>query len=137
MACSGSVNTTAQEQSVSTVTVAASGQRSTAAGAPFSFTVTALDAFNNIATGYTGQVHVSSTDGAAVLPANYSFTTTDAGVHTFSVTLKTAGSQTVTATDTATSSISGSASISVSTATVGGTATHFQVTAPATATSAA
>jgi len=36
----------------------------------FSFTVTARDVFNNVATGYAGTVHITSTDGAAVLPAN-------------------------------------------------------------------
>ena len=46
-------------------------------------TVTALDAFGNIATGYTGTVHFTSTDGAAALPGNYTFTGGDAGVHTF------------------------------------------------------
>ena len=105
-----------------TVTVAAPAQAthlaisapaSATAGAPFSVTVTALSASNGTATGYTGTVHFTSSDGQAVLPANYTFTAADAGVHTFSVTLKTAGSQTVTATDTATSSITGSATVTV------------------------
>src|SRR5262249_59305571 len=83
---------------------------------PISVTVTALDQFNNVAAGYGGTVAFTSSDGQAVLPANYTFTTADAGVHTFSggVTLKTTGSQTVTATDTATSSITGSATVTVS-----------------------
>ena len=59
-------------------------------------TVTALDAYNNTATGYGGTLQFGSNDSAAVLPAN---TTLTAGVGTFSVTLKTAGSRTVTATD--------------------------------------
>ena len=42
------------------------------------------------------------------MPANYTFTAADNGVHTFTgLTLKTAGSQTVTATDTVTTSITG------------------------------
>ena len=65
------------------------------------------DAFGNVATGYTGTVHFTSSDGAATLPADYTFTGGDNGVHTLSVTLKTAGSQTVTATDTVTGSITG------------------------------
>src|SRR5207302_10716060 len=42
---------------------------SATAGNPFSFTVTALDAFNNTATGYAGTVHFTSTDVAASLAA--------------------------------------------------------------------
>jgi hypothetical protein len=77
---------------------------SSAIGAPFTVTVTALDAYGNVAAGYTGTVHFRSSDGQAKLPSDYTFTSADAGVHTFvnSVTLKTAGSQTVTATDTTT-----------------------------------
>jgi hypothetical protein len=82
------------------------------AGSAVSATVTALDAFGNPATGYTGNVHFTSTDAQAGLPANYTFTASDNGVHTFTnlVTLKTAGSQTITATDTASISITGTSS---------------------------
>jgi hypothetical protein len=84
------------------------------AGSAFSVTLTALDPFNNSATGYTGAVHFTSSDGQVVLPANYAFTAADAGVHAFTgVILKTAGSQTVTATDTLTSSITGGAAVAV------------------------
>ncbi len=84
----------------------------TTAGAAHSVTVTAKDAFGNTATGYTGTVHFTSTDGAAVLPANYTFTGGDAGVHTFTngATLKTAGTQSITATDTVTGTITGTQS---------------------------
>ncbi len=37
-------------------------------GTAFNFTVTALDQFNNTATGYGGMVKFSSTDGAAFCP---------------------------------------------------------------------
>jgi hypothetical protein len=89
---------------------------STTAGAPFSITVRALDANNNVFKGYAGTVHFTSSDGKSVLPANYTFTSADAGVHTFTsaATLKTAGSQTVAATDTNLGSISGSAGVAVS-----------------------
>ena len=82
------------------------------AGVASTVTVTAKDAYGNIATGYTGIVHFTSSDGAAVLPVNYTFTgaSGDAGVHTFSLTLNTGGTQSVTATDTVTSSITGSQS---------------------------
>ena len=41
-------------------------------------TVTATDASNNTATGYLGTVHFSSSDGAAVLPPDYTFVAGDA-----------------------------------------------------------
>ena len=50
-------------------------------------------------TGYTGTIHFTSTDNAAMLPGDYIFLAGDAGVHAFSPTLKTAGSRTLTATD--------------------------------------
>jgi hypothetical protein len=86
---------------------AVTGPSSVVSGATFSATVMAVDPFGNQATGYTGTVHFSSTDTHAVLPANYTFTPTDAGAHTFTFTLKTAGTQAITATDTVTSSIAG------------------------------
>ncbi|MDB5341499.1 MAG: hypothetical protein JWN70_7118 [Planctomycetaceae bacterium] len=87
---------------------------SSTAGAGFSITVKALDASNNVVTGYRGTVHFTSSDVAGIIPGNYTFTTTDSGVHTFSsVTLKTAGSQNIKATDTASSSLTGTAIILV------------------------
>ena len=74
-------------------------------GGAVNFTVTALDRFNNVATNYAGTVKFTTTDIQALPPANYTFVAADAGIHSFSVTLKTAGTQTVTATDAATSSI--------------------------------
>jgi sugar lactone lactonase YvrE len=79
-------------------------------GVSASFTVTALDAFGNLATGYRGIVHFTSSDGAAALPANYTFTAGDAGKHTFSATLNTVGTQSMTATDTVTATITGTES---------------------------
>jgi hypothetical protein len=64
----------------------------------------ALGNYGNIAAGYRGTVHFTSTDAQAVLPANYAFVAADNGVHTFTATLKTAGTQSLTATDTVTSS---------------------------------
>jgi hypothetical protein len=87
-------------------------------GAPFDVTVKALDAYGHTASGYTGTVSFSSTDTSAgvVLPPSYSFTSTDAGRHTFpgAFTLVQAGSQTITATDAANSSITGSVTVLVS-----------------------
>jgi hypothetical protein len=81
-------------------------------GLPCSVVVTAEDAFGNIATGYTGTVHFTATDPAAVLPPDYAFVGADAGSHTFPITLKTAGSQGVTATDSP-SSLTGSEAVTV------------------------
>jgi N-acetylneuraminic acid mutarotase len=81
---------------------AVSAPASTTAGSPSSVTVTALDASGHIATGYLGTVHFTSADPyGATLPADYTFTADDAGVHTFAgTTLYTAGSQTVTVSGT-------------------------------------
>ena len=93
--------------------LAVSAPTTETAGGAFSVTVTAKDSAGNVATGYTGTVSFASGDSKAGLPANYTFTTGpggDNGVHTFSVTLKTAGTQYVKATDTTTSSITGTQS---------------------------
>jgi hypothetical protein len=63
------------------------------AGTTQSFTVTAYDVYGNVSNVYTGTVLVGSTDIQATVPRAYTFTTADAGVHTFTVTFKTAGSQ--------------------------------------------
>ena len=85
-----------------------------AAGAAFSVTVTALDAANNVVPSYRGTVHFTSSDAAAILPANYTFTAGDSGVHVFTGNaLKTAGPQGITATDTTTSFIVGNDTLSV------------------------
>jgi hypothetical protein len=92
-----------------------SGPSSIRAGTAFSVTVTALDAYGNVATGYTGAVHVSSSDSTAVLPANYTFTAVDNGMHTFTgLKLKKKGNQTITFIDTLSGSIVGSLTIKVS-----------------------
>jgi Ca2+-binding RTX toxin-like protein len=83
------------------------------AGVSYNFTVTAFDPYGNVVTGYRGTVTFSSTDSQALLPANYLFTSADAGVHTFAVTLNTLGTQSVSATDTANASITGSESMIV------------------------
>jgi SPP1 family predicted phage head-tail adaptor len=91
-------------------------------GVGFKITVNALDAFSNLATGYTGTMHLTATDTGAILPPNSTFT---AGRGIMSVTLSTAGAQTLTATDTVTSSITGhSNTITVA----AGTGTYFVLT---------
>jgi hypothetical protein len=75
-------------------------------GTAFSFTVTAIDGSGNPVTDYLGRVQFTSTDGQAVLPSN-SPLTSGTGTATFSVTLKTAGTQTITATDVDTAALTG------------------------------
>jgi hypothetical protein len=97
------------EASAAAIALEVSGFPSTTtAGTAGNVTVTAKDRFGNTTTGYTGTVHFSSSDAQAWLPSDYTFTSADAGIHTFSVTLKTAGTQSITATDTANSSLTGS-----------------------------
>ena len=82
---------------------------SVSAGVPFSLTITVQDAYGNVVTGYTGTIHFKSTDGRASLPANYTFTAVDKGVHTFSgLVLRKRGTQKITLTDTLNSSLTGS-----------------------------
>jgi ELWxxDGT repeat protein len=82
-------------------------------GSSFPVTITALDRNGNVDTAYTGTVHLSSTDGAAILPADYTFRPSDMGVHTLMVTLATPGIRTITATDIATGSITGQVTLTV------------------------
>ena len=74
-----------------------------------------VSAYSNTlaATDYVGTVHFSSTDATAVLPANYTFTTADNGVHSFSITLKAMGAQTVTVADTGNVAVGGSVTTTV------------------------
>jgi uncharacterized delta-60 repeat protein len=83
---------------------------SATAGAPFSVTVTATDANSSVLTNYLGTVDfadLASLDPQAVLPANYTFTAADQGVHTFTVTFYKATYQALFVADTATPSMNG------------------------------
>jgi hypothetical protein len=85
-----------------------------------------------VASGYTGTVHFTSSDALAVLPANYTFTATDAGSHTFTVTLKTDGTDSISVADLTTPTIQGSASVTISPGAAGGF-TVSGLTSPVTA----
>ena len=94
------------------------------AGVPFPVTVTAMDAYGNVATSYVGTIDFSSTDPAAefpviyngnvyptaVIPASYIVAPEQQGTGTFYVTFETSGTQSLTATDSKSSSITGTAS---------------------------
>jgi hypothetical protein len=90
------------------------GPSSATAGTPFTVTVTAYDAWGNVATGYLGTVTFSCDDAAATLPADYPFQPGDQGTQTFQVTLGTPGmTWTVTVTDTSNPSLTASLSVTV------------------------
>jgi hypothetical protein len=65
-------------------------------GLPTSFSVRAVDMFGNTASTYAGSVQFASSDSVAILPAS---ATLVGGNGNFSVTLMTAGNQTLTASD--------------------------------------
>ncbi len=96
------------------------------AGTAFTFTVTALDSSNVVVASYAGTIHFTSTDGQAVIPVNSPLTN---GTASFSATLKSSGSQTLTATDTVATSITGTSNLT----SVSQLGTHFSITAPTTA----
>src|SRR5262249_61746153 len=87
------------------VCFAVAAPSSVPSGTAFDLTVTALDPYGNIDVNYQGTVtfSTSDTDSGIILPADYTFTADDAGVHAFpgAVTLSTPGDQTITVTDTA------------------------------------
>jgi hypothetical protein len=87
---------------------------STGSDVPFDITVTARDPYGNTATSYLGTVHVTSDDGSATLPGDYTFVGGDAGSRVFAggVVLHASGSVTLTATDVAYPSITGSVVVS-------------------------
>jgi hypothetical protein len=106
----------------------------TTAGVAQSFTVTVKDPFGNFTTASTGTVTFSSSDVQAGLPASYAFTAADAGVHTLSATLKTAGPQSITVKDAADATILGSQTgIAVTAA----AAVRFSISAPGSVTQGA
>jgi uncharacterized repeat protein (TIGR01451 family) len=83
-------------------------------GVPFQVTVTAQSSTNSQLGGYNDTVHFTSSDGAAALPADYTFVpNSDNGSHTFTVTLNTTGSQTITGTDTLVTNMNGSATVDI------------------------
>jgi hypothetical protein len=84
------------------------------ANASFSLSVSVVDAYGNVVTGYRGKLTFRSSDSTATLPKNYAFTAADAGIHTFAgLKLKKRGKQTITVTDTLDASVTGSVLIDV------------------------
>ena len=61
-------------------------------------TVTAYDAYGNVATGYTGPVTLTPVNGTAASPITYTYTAADQGMHDYSVTFSQPGGQKLVAT---------------------------------------
>lgn len=111
---------------VGPVTFGVTAPSSASAGTAFNVTVQTKKSDGTSLTGYTGTIHFTSTDSAATLPADYTFTSTDAGSHTFSgVVLHTTGSQTVTATGAVNVGFTGTSSA----ITVGTASNNFSIAA--------
>ena len=110
----------------------APGPYTNVAGHPFTILISGVDAYGNLATGYSGTVHITSSDAHAVLPADSTLNgyLTFTGMGSFQVTLDTVGAQTVTATDTATNSVTGTSNSIIVTPDV---AASFAVSAPSSA----
>ena len=79
-------------------------------GTPTQFNVRILDEAEVLVTDYRGTVHFTSSDPNATLPADYTFTASDKGTHTFPVTFRSNGNCTVTASD---STVSGTTTFTV------------------------
>ena len=82
-----------------TATISVTALQSTMAGVAQTFTVSARDAYGNLATNYRGTLNFTSGDNLAVLTAAYKFVAADGGTHTFSMTFKSSGGQGLTVTD--------------------------------------
>ena len=85
------------------------------AGSPFTVTVT-VTADGKRDTIINGAIHFTSSDPAAVLPADYGFTPTDAGSHTWTngFVLMTSGNQTISASIADINGINGTVNLTVS-----------------------
>ena len=124
-ACGGSTNGSSH-QGVTHFLVATPSTKATL-GTTLQFTITALDASNNLFSGYSGTIHFTSSDSKASLPPD---TGLAGGTGTFSATFYSVGDQKITASDTVLASVSGTSSPIV----VGTTALAITSPAPPTGT---
>jgi hypothetical protein len=126
-ATAASITGTSNAISVSagaTTHLSVSAPSAATAAVAFNFTVAALDVYNNIATSYSGMVHFSISDPLAAPLPNSALAN---GTGSFSATLNTIGSATITASDSATTAItSGPSTINV----VSNAVTHLLVATP-------
>jgi hypothetical protein len=82
-------------------------------GQPFYLAVSALNADDSRDTLYTGTIHLSSSDPAAVLPATFSMVSQDEGGRLVLVTLNTLGPQALNAADEGAVPLTGSTTLTV------------------------
>ena len=83
----------------------------TTAGQKITITVTPLTSKQTVDTQFTDELHFTSSDPHAVLPADVTFSPNFNGSETFTVTLTTAGSQTITVTDLTRPAIAGTSPV--------------------------
>lgn len=79
-----------------------------------SFTVQATDADGNLLSDYVGIIHFSSSDSAAVLPPDYTFTAADQGSHRFNITFNAVGGQSLSVVDSANNAMRGGVALTIS-----------------------
>jgi hypothetical protein len=84
-----------------------------ALGDTSSLIVTAMDVGGNTISSYAGTVHFASSDTRAILPSDYTFTVADHGSHTFAITFRSVGAQTVSAVDSQIPVVRGSTATTV------------------------
>ncbi len=124
LAGTGSVSVIAAPQFK--VSLAPSTRGNTAAGQPFTVTITALNKGKPYA-GYLDTIVLTSSD-PQVAPSTLTFGSSDDGVKTFTLTLKTPGKQTVTVADTSLRSAKGTSNAVSVTGTLPLVINHFIVT---------
>lgn len=118
---SNTSNTGTESATISAPKVTVTGLVAGSSGQQQTATVQITTASGGAIPGFTGDVAFSSSDSAATLPANYTFTAADAGSHSFYLELRTPGNSSVTATYTPVPSATGAQSVPIA-------ATHFGVT---------
>jgi hypothetical protein len=100
-ACSSSNNGSDKSAGKAVTLKVALSTASPTVGEQVAVTVTAADATGATASGFQGTIHLTSSDPAAVLPADFGFTPSEAPIKNVGVTFATAGVSTLTAADTA------------------------------------
>jgi Tol biopolymer transport system component len=91
------------------------GASDSTVGETYSFKVYAKGNNGSTVTNCTGTIHFTSTDSSAILPADYTFISSDHGVHSFNATFNTTGAQSITVTDTFFTSSTGTKALTVNT----------------------
>ena len=105
-ACGGSANGSSHQGATHFLVVPSSA--TSTVGEPFYFTVTALDASNNLSSAYSGTIHFTSSESKASLPPDTGLPL--GGTDAFVANFNSLGEQKITATDTKVASISGTSS---------------------------